>query len=66
MFVSDAPDGLRKVGFGLAQDLRMSDFGPDLLNGLLGQIHRFRNGLIEGQWLQVRHEHGLTAKFGPS
>jgi hypothetical protein len=61
VFVSNALDGSRKVSFRLAQGLRTSDFGPGLFDGLMCQIHRCLNRLVEGLYVLVRHGDGVLA-----
>ena len=61
MFVSNALDGPRKVGFRLAQGLRTSDFGAGLFDGLMCQILCLLSRLVEGLYVLVRHGDGVLA-----
>jgi hypothetical protein len=61
VFVSNALDGPRQVSFGLAQDLRTSDFGAGLFDGLMRQIHCRLNRLDEGLYVLFRHGDGVLA-----
>jgi hypothetical protein len=40
VFPGNLFNGLREVGFGLAQRLRAGDFSPGLLDGLMSQFNR--------------------------
>ncbi len=62
MFLGDLFNGLREVGFSLAQSLRAGDFGPGLLNGLMGQLNRLLDHRIESLLVLFSHDLGLLAQ----
>jgi hypothetical protein len=64
VFTRDALDGLCKVSLELAQGLRTSNFGAGPFDGLLRQIHRLLNRLLEGLHVRFRHGDELLAKLG--
>ena len=66
MFLSDLFNSLREVGFGLAQSLRAGDFGPGLLDGLMGQFNRLLDRRIERLLVLFSHDPGLLAQWGHS
>ena len=66
MFLGDLFNDLREVGFGLAQSLRAGDFGPGLLDGLMGQFNRLLDRRIERLLVRFSHDPGLLAQWGHS
>jgi hypothetical protein len=66
VFLGDLFDGLRKIGFDLAQGHRAGDFGAGLLDGLMGQFNRLLNRRIERLRVLFSHDPGLLAQWGQS
>ena len=59
MFLGNLFDGLRKVGFGLAQGLRTGDLGAGLLDHLVGLLNGLLHRLVERLCVLFRHQSGL-------
>ncbi len=64
MFLGNLPNGLREVGFGLAQSLRADDFGAGLLDDLMGRFNRLIDCRIKRLHVLFSHEPGLRAQWG--
>jgi hypothetical protein len=62
VFFGNLFNGMREVGFGLAQSLRAGDFSSGLLDGLMGQFNRLLDRHVERLPVLFSHGPGLIAQ----